>query len=61
MAMESRGFNAGNQRSSFYEISFSWQDGVLMPVSYTHLSLTNSHYDDHPLIETTIIPIAEKL
>ena len=30
MAMESRGFNAGNQRSSFYEISFSWQDGVLM-------------------------------
>jgi energy-coupling factor transport system permease protein len=30
MAMESRGFNAGESRSSYYALKFSWQDGVLL-------------------------------
>jgi len=30
LAMESRGFNAGKQRSSFYAMQLNWQDGLLL-------------------------------
>jgi energy-coupling factor transport system permease protein len=30
LAMESRGFNAAEQRSSFYELQFTWQDSLLL-------------------------------
>lgn len=30
MAMESRGFSAGDERSSFYTFKFTWQDGLLL-------------------------------
>jgi energy-coupling factor transport system permease protein len=33
IAMESRGFNAAEKRSSFYDLSFTWQDGVLIGFS----------------------------
>lgn len=33
VAMESRGFNAADQRSSFYRLTFSWQDVVLILMS----------------------------
>lgn len=33
VAMESRGFNAAERRSSFYEFTFSWQDASLIGVS----------------------------
>jgi len=33
IAMESRGFNAAEKRSSFYNLSFTWQDGVLIGFS----------------------------
>ena len=33
LAMESRGFNAGKKRSSFYSMKFNWQDGLLIVVS----------------------------
>lgn len=32
-AMESRGFNAAESRSSYYELSFGWQDGLLLAAS----------------------------
>ena len=33
LAMESRGFNAAHQRSSFYILHFTWQDFMLMVIS----------------------------
>ncbi len=33
IAMESRGFNAAKKRSSYYELAFTWQDGLLLGVS----------------------------
>jgi energy-coupling factor transport system permease protein len=33
MAMESRGFNAAEHRSSYYDLNFIWQDGLLITVS----------------------------
>lgn len=33
LAMDSRGFNAAEQRSSFYTLTFTWQDGILLFVS----------------------------
>lgn len=30
LAMESRGFNAGEKRSSYYALKFSWMDGVFL-------------------------------
>jgi len=33
VAMESRGFNAANQRSSFYQLLFNWQDALLICVT----------------------------
>jgi len=33
IAMESRGFNAAKQRSSYYELSFTLQDGALLVLS----------------------------
>lgn len=32
-AMESRGFNAAKERSSFYTLNFTWQDGLLLVIS----------------------------
>ena len=34
LAMESRGFNAGVQRSSFYELKFSWVDAVFLVTAF---------------------------
>jgi energy-coupling factor transport system permease protein len=33
IAMESRGFNAAKQRSSFYELSFTWHDMIFIGLS----------------------------
>lgn len=33
LAMESRGFNAAEKRSSFYALTFTWQDGLLLVIS----------------------------
>jgi energy-coupling factor transport system permease protein len=33
IAMESRGFNAAKQRSSYYELSFTYQDSILLFLS----------------------------
>ncbi len=30
MAMETRGFNAAEKRSSYYQLAFNWQDGALL-------------------------------
>jgi energy-coupling factor transport system permease protein len=37
LAMESRGFNAGEKRSSFYALQFSWMDGAFL-ISTTAIS-----------------------
>ncbi len=34
LAMESRGFNAGVERSSFYELKFSWLDAVFLLIAF---------------------------
>lgn len=34
VAMESRGFNAADKRSSYYELSFDWQDVCLTAISF---------------------------
>ncbi len=34
VAMESRGFNAAERRSSFYELSFTWQDTVFILATF---------------------------
>jgi energy-coupling factor transporter transmembrane protein EcfT len=34
VAMESRGFNAAEQRSSFYESTFDWQDTWLTGMAF---------------------------
>lgn len=35
LAMESRGFNAGVKRSSYYELKFTWLDGVFLLCALT--------------------------
>jgi energy-coupling factor transport system permease protein len=39
MAMESRGFNAAKQRSSYYQLTFDWQDWGLLLISLAISSL----------------------
>jgi energy-coupling factor transport system permease protein len=39
VAMESRGFNAAHKRSSFHSLRYTWQDGLLILVSFLLSSL----------------------
>ena len=41
LAMESRGFNAAEKRSSFYALSFTWVDGIFLVVSIAVSVLLN--------------------